>query len=230
LLTKAIEFHDKEGNFIQASFISSAKYFKNKGIIEITVSYLLRPYLINLREKYTTFQLVSSLILSSKFAKRIYMLCSQWKSIGRTRKYSIDELKHMLNLKDPVTNKEMLKNWSQFKEKVLDISVKQINTYTDIHINYRIEKKGRKIEYIIFDVEKTDAAQQIINFDTPGNEIDEIKKKLVNEFKLREDQADKIVKTVEIKKIHSMLYDIKMRKINGEIKSVGAYTAKIFNV
>jgi plasmid replication initiation protein len=230
LLTKAIEFHDKYGNFIQTAFIASTQYIENKGYLEIEIADKLRPYLIELKEQYTTFQLRSSLALSSKFAKRIYMFCSQWKTVGKTRKYSIEELKFMLDLKGD-NEKNSFERWSAFKTKVLDVSVKQINTYTDLRINYRLEKDGRRIAYIIFDVEKTDAAQSIINFDViETDERKAMRERLIGEFKLRKDQADKILLKFDMKEINRMLFDIKLKKINNEIKSLGAYSSKVFDV
>lgn len=229
LLSKVIEFYDYEDNYIQASFIEMAKYINKKGIIEIKVTQALKPFLLNLKSRYTTFQLVSSLALTSKFAKRIYMLCSQWKSTGITRKYKIEELKYMLNLIDTETNKEQLKNWSQFKEKVLDLSVKQINTYTDLKINYRLEKEGKKITHIIFDVEKTDASQQIIDFSITEETL-ALKERIISKYKLRKDQADKILANNDIPTIKKLLYDIQLKNANGEIKSIGAYSASVFNV
>lgn len=49
-----------------------------------------------------TKRLYSALKLSSKYAKRIYQLSSQWRDIGETKAYDLEEFKIMLKLKDPL--------------------------------------------------------------------------------------------------------------------------------
>ena len=127
------------------------EYMKGTGRIQIEFTNSIRPYLFELKDNFTSFQLYSALRLSSKYAKRIYAICSQWKDIGETKKTTIQELKKMLYVVDSKGN-EKFKQIGEFKRFVLDESVRQINERTDLHISYTLEKQGRSFKSIAFQV------------------------------------------------------------------------------
>jgi plasmid replication initiation protein len=70
-------------------------------MIELEVSDRLRPYLIDVKNNFTSYRLQAVFSLSSKFDKRIYQICSQWKDIEETPKMTLHNFKVMLSLKDP---------------------------------------------------------------------------------------------------------------------------------
>ena len=127
------------------------EYIKGTGRIQIEFTKSIRPYLFELKDNFTSFQLYSALRLSSKYAKRIYAICSQWKDVGETKKVTIQELKKMLYIVDNKGN-EKFKQIGEFKRFVLDEAVKQINERTDLNIDYRLEKQGRSFTNIAFQV------------------------------------------------------------------------------
>jgi len=127
------------------------EYITGEGRIEVKLSESIRPYLFDLKNNFTSFELLSALRLTSKHAKRIYALCSQWKDLGATKRFEISELKRMLNLIDDKGNEEYTEI-TMFKRKVLDVAVKQINEHTDLSISYTLEKEGRAFKSVIFTV------------------------------------------------------------------------------
>ena len=147
----------------QIWMFQKVKYLKGQGIIEVKLSEDILPYLFDLKNNFTSFELLAALRLTSKYAKRIYPLCSQWKDIGKTPKYDIKEFKKMLGLIDE-KGKEQLKQICQLRSDVLDISVKQINEHTDLHISYNMEKVHRTFKTIVFTI-KTQAIAETIPFD-----------------------------------------------------------------
>ena len=138
-------------SYIQLWMFQRIEYVHGTGIIEVEFTNPIKPYLFDLKDNFTSFQLYSALRLSSKFAKRIYTLCSQWKDKGKTQIFSLDEFKKMLALLDDKGN-EQFERLSDFKRYVLDASVKQINQHTDLQIGYTLEKKGRSFQNITFTV------------------------------------------------------------------------------
>ena len=126
-------------------------YVLGEGRIEVEFANPIKPYLFDLKDNFTSFQLYAALRLGSKYAKRIYALCSQWKDKGQTQTFSLDELKKMLHLLDDKGN-EQYKPLSMFKKFVLDESVKQINKHTDLEIGYTLQKRGRSFNSITFSV------------------------------------------------------------------------------
>lgn len=153
---------------LQLWLFSSVKYIKGTGSFEVELSERALPYLTELKEQYTSIQLSSLLMCSSKYAKRLYMLGCQWRGRGAVPMMEINELKIMLGLKDPKgKRKEKYKNWSDFNTKVLEVAKKQINDNTDIYIDYKFEKLGRAYHWIEILINFKAGHQLQIQFDKP---------------------------------------------------------------
>jgi plasmid replication initiation protein len=138
-------------SYVQLWMFQRIEYMHGTGTIEFEFTNSIKPYLFDLKDNFTSFQLYAALRLGSKFAKRIYTLCSQWKDKGKTQTFSLEEFKKMLALLDEKGD-EQFERLSDFKRYVLDSSVKQINQHTDLEIDYILEKKGRSFQNITFTV------------------------------------------------------------------------------
>jgi plasmid replication initiation protein len=156
-----------EKTYEQLWMFQRVKYLLGQGIIEIKLTEDILPYLFDLKENFTSYELASALRLTSKYAKRIYQLCSQWKDKGETKRYDLQDFKKMLGLLDEKGNGK-IKQIGQLREKVLDVAVKQINEHTELHISYSLEKKIRTFKNIVFTV-KPQALAETIPFElVPG--------------------------------------------------------------
>ncbi|GAA4509080.1 hypothetical protein GCM10023172_42150 [Hymenobacter ginsengisoli] len=152
-----------ETRYRQLWMFQRVDYLLGQGIIEIKLTEDITPYLFDLKENFTSYELASALRLTSKYAKRIYQYCSQWKDQGETKKYDIQDFKQMLGLLDDKGNEKMLRI-SDFRESVLDVAVKQINEHTELNISYKLEKRVRTYTHIVFTV-KPQALAETIPFD-----------------------------------------------------------------
>lgn len=152
-----------ETRYRQLWMFQRVDYLLGQGIIEIKLTEDITPYLFDLKENFTSYELASALRLTSKYAKRIYQYCSQWKDQGETKKYDIQDFKQMLGLLDD-KGKDKAVRMSDFRESVLDVAVKQINEHTELHISYKLEKRVRTFKNIVFTV-KTQALAETIPFD-----------------------------------------------------------------
>ncbi|TYZ05753.1 replication initiation protein [Hymenobacter lutimineralis] len=152
-----------EKSYKQIWMFQQVEYHLGQGIIEFDLTKHILPYLFDLKDNFTSYELAAALRLTSKYAKRIYPLCSQWKDLGETKKYDLQEFKRMLGLLDDKGNEKM-KQINELRGKVLDIAVKQINEHTELHVSYKLEKVGRSFKNIIFTV-KPQALADPIPFD-----------------------------------------------------------------
>lgn len=155
--------HKSRDVFRQLVLFKRIDYILGTGIIEVEFNEYATQYLFDLKNNYTSFQLQAALNLTSKHAKRIYQICSQWKDKGLTPKTAILELKRTLGLANE-KGREEYADISMFKKKVLDISVRQINEKTDLWIDYELEKEGRSFQSIVFNI-KSQALAETIPFD-----------------------------------------------------------------
>jgi plasmid replication initiation protein len=156
--------HKKEKSVLEATFFASCEYIQGEGCVEVEISSKVRPYLIDVRNNFTSLKLYSVLTITSSFAKRIYQLCCQWKDIGQ-KDYSLDELKYILKLKDPEgKEKEKYPKPAAFEERVLKISKAQINEYTDLNIDYEIIKNKKKDYTVRFYIDRQKPKQLPLEF------------------------------------------------------------------
>jgi plasmid replication initiation protein len=152
-----------EKSYEQIWMFQRVKYHLGQGIIEFDFTKHILPYLFDLKNNFTSFELAAALRLTSKYAKRIYPLCSQWKDLGETKKYDLQDLKKMLGLLDDKGN-ERMKQLIDLRTNVLDVAMKQINEHTELHVSYKLEKVGRSFKNIVFAV-KSQALAEPIPFD-----------------------------------------------------------------
>lgn len=125
----------------QVWMFQSVDYHVGKGTIEVTLSEKILPLLFDLKGNFTSYELKAALKLSSKYAKRIYQICSQWKDKKQTQMFDIYELKDILGLIND--GKEAYPLFGSFKQQVLSTAIKQINRETDLEIGLLTEKKGK---------------------------------------------------------------------------------------
>ena len=103
----------------------------------------LKPFLLELKDNYTIFQLEKVLCFDSKYSFRLYEL---FKSTEYKEKIvlSVEELKEKLMIADKYDR------FTTFKEKVLNKAISEINTYTYINIKYNLIRTNRTITHIEF--------------------------------------------------------------------------------
>ncbi len=223
LLDRELFIIRENGNYLQIRPISSAEY-DSHGMIEIGLDAKIRPYLFELKNNFTTFELNMVLSLDSKFSKRLYEMLAQFRSTGLLR-ISVREFKERLKLYDPKTGNEQYEKWSAFEKYVLKVAQKEISEHTDLAFEYTLKKTGKRITDIEFKFNRPKAVAAPPPQDETTARLFE---RLTTDFRLRKDQAEKIIAQFPAKDINRSLYDISLKK--KDIANIGAYTAKTFNV
>lgn len=163
-----IQVTDDEREILQLWLFASVQYIDQGRAFRVELSERAMPYLVNIKKEFTYLQLKSLLSVQSKWAKRIYNLCCQYRSMGYVPEMEIGELKEYLGLKDPEgKKKEKYQDFNRFKTKVLDVAKKEINENTDIQISYELEKLGRAYYWIKFLINGRAIGQMDIDFKEP---------------------------------------------------------------
>jgi plasmid replication initiation protein len=145
VLIRKMEDYGRE-SITYTHIVSYAKYWTGKGYADIKISKEIAPYLFELKKNYTSYKLSQITKLSSIYAVRIYeMLKKQEKLGGRT--FFIDDLRKKLSIPE---NK--LKAFKDFRLYVLDIAKREIDEKTDILIDFKFIKTGRKITAVQFHI------------------------------------------------------------------------------
>ena len=159
--SRMFEIETKE-SLTQIWLFSKVKYLFGTGSFSIEINQNAIPYFFQLKNNFTAMQLKSVLNCTSKYAKRLYGLACQWRSVGKKR-FEIEELKKMLGLIDKKGN-EQFTRISEFKIKVLDMAKNQINEGSDIYFDYKLIKQGRSFRWVEIFINTKMGQQLEINF------------------------------------------------------------------
>ena len=133
-------------------FTQSADYGQGEGTVSFRFADAIIPMLVELERNFTTYEIKQVAELSSSYAMRLYEFFMQHldKKTGKGwLDISLDDLRFRFGLL-PTEYKTM----SNFKAYVLDFSLKQINTKTDLSATYTQRKQGRVIVGFRFDFER----------------------------------------------------------------------------
>lgn len=130
-------------------WISSAEYDGN-GTLTLRLSDEIKPYVLELEKWFTQYQLKNILEFNSYYAIRLYEIirCEDGAAGGRKEKleFYIDELRQLFDCE------KKYERVSQFKAKVIEVAVREINEKSDIYLEVEYKKTGRAITSVLFSV------------------------------------------------------------------------------
>ena len=126
-------------------FVQRASYSEGGGYVEVMFGNDVIPLITRLSEQYTEYELKQIKDLSSIYALRIFEILMQWFRIGKTPKITIENLRTRLGIEE-----HQYKLMSDFKKRVLDHAIKEVNDNTNITATYEQYKEGRRIAGFIF--------------------------------------------------------------------------------
>lgn len=136
----------EDGEEILIRWIERPYMNKRKGIVKIKLDEYMKPFLLQLKEHYTQYQLTYILRMKSRYSLRLYELIMSYfyEKLGSYSKvFAVDELKRLLDAEKYV-------RFCNFHSDVLRPAVAEINQYTDVDLTYNQVKKGRKTIAIEF--------------------------------------------------------------------------------
>lgn len=124
----------------KSRFVQRASYSDGGGYVEVMFGNDVIPLITRLSEKYTEYELKQIKDLNSIYALRIFEILMQWFSLGKTPKITIENLRTRLGIEE-----HQYKTMGNFKNRVLDHAIKEINNNTSITASYEQHKEGRRI-------------------------------------------------------------------------------------
>lgn len=137
-------------------WVSEISYVDNEATVSLIFSPAVVPLITRLEERFTTYELKQVSQLTSRYATRLYELLISWRSTGKTPIFEVDTFRQQLGVAaDEYTRSD------NFKRRVLEVAISQINTFTDITVQWEQHKTGRSISGYSFTF-KTKAPSKII--------------------------------------------------------------------
>jgi len=130
---------------VRSRWVSRIFYVDDLALLEITFAPDVVPLITRLEEHFTKYEAKQVAHLTSKYATRLYELLIAWREVGKVPQLELSEFRNRLGLLD-----NEYTAMSDFKKRVLEPSIKQINEHTDITVTYEQHKKGRIISGFSF--------------------------------------------------------------------------------
>ena len=120
-------------------WVSGISYVEGAGIVKLRFAPEVVPLITRLEQNFTSYELmqVSNLNL---YATRLYELLVCWRSTGKTPIIEIGEFRSRIGLQE-----HEYKPMNNFKNRVLEPAIRQINEHTDITVKVEQHKTGRSI-------------------------------------------------------------------------------------
>lgn len=141
---------DTDGNPVKSRWLQRVKYLNDQAAIELCFTYDVVTEITRIDgiERYfTQYLLQQTSQLKSAYSVRLYELLVQWKEAKGTPVFEINTFREQLGL--GVNEYQIMGN---FKLRVLDMAVNEINEKTDLKVSYEQKKQGRKISGFLFNV------------------------------------------------------------------------------
>lgn len=123
-----------------SAWVQYIDYSEQEASVKLIFATKVIPLICKLEKQFTSYELVQVSELTSAYAIRLYELLMQWKSVLKTPVFALEEFRESLGV-DASEYVQM----HNFKSRVLDVAVAQINEHTDITAKYEQHKAGRKI-------------------------------------------------------------------------------------
>ncbi|WHR56391.1 replication initiation protein RepM (plasmid) [Wohlfahrtiimonas chitiniclastica] len=135
------EFSFIRGNeTILSRWVSTIKYCDETATVSLIFSPEVIVFISELEKHFTSYNLQSISGLTSSYAVRLYEIMSCWKYVQKTPIFGIEDFRQRLG----VATHEYPR-MSNFKTRVLDIAIKQVNTFTNLTVKCEQHKAGRNI-------------------------------------------------------------------------------------
>jgi len=111
----------------------------------------LKPFFLELKEKFTLFPLGEYLTLTSVYAQKIYLLLRSWRSVP-SFSITIEEL--AASTDTPATYR-----YQDIRRRIIEPAMREIKKKTTLRVTWETVKEGRKVTAILFRFKNRDQQQ-----------------------------------------------------------------------
>ena len=150
LFNRRFSYLDDEGKVIKSRWIQQVRYLDDEGAIELVFTLAVVNGISRIdgaENFFTSYLLEQTSSMDSIYSVRLYELLVQWKAAKNTPMFELEKFRDQLGVE--VTE---YKAMCDFKKRVLQVAIDEINEKSDIKISYEQVKKGRSIAGFKFKV------------------------------------------------------------------------------
>ncbi|HHX0247003.1 TPA: replication initiation protein RepM [Enterococcus faecalis] len=150
LFNRRFTYHDDDGKPIKSRWLQQVQYHDGEGGIDLVFTLAVVQGISRidgLEQFFTSYLLEQTTQFDSVYSVRLYELLVQWRSMKHTPTLPLDTFRGQMGL-----GVNEYKAMCDFKKRVLDLAVDEINEKSDLKVSYEQEKKGRRITGFKFKV------------------------------------------------------------------------------
>lgn len=156
LYSRSVTIHDTDlatglPRVKETRWISEKAYIDGAGHIQVVFTPKVIEHITRLESEFTSYALEKVGNMTSAHAIRIYEMLAQYREIG-TRELNLKWLRDALQIEP-----HEYKLTADFKRKILDIAVTQINDHSDLKVSYSDKKTSRAITDFVFKIKDKNA-------------------------------------------------------------------------
>lgn len=221
LQQKTVYIEDKTNNTtLEAQWLSASRYYHGKGIIELEFSQMLGPYLLQLKNNFSSYKLWNILYLKSSYSTKLYKMLKQYLPLGKRKFSTIDELKEKLEIEDGNYEK-----YSHLKNRVLLSAQRELMEKTDIRFDLEEIKNGNRIISVVFHIYPNNKSSRIALNDAEFTDNEPIMN-LLARFEINRISASELIAQYGEKHIRSNIKYVYEKQRNVEIGNISGYIIK----
>lgn len=229
MLDRKLYIPKEKGGWLQMNLIASGEYIPEDGILEIEITPKLRPFLLGLKDNFTTYDIKNVLSMQSFYSVRIYELLKKEVYHGRGLDIRVEELREKLDI-----GQGQYKSYNLFKKRVILQAQRELSEKSDLSFEFEEIKEGRRVARIFFRIQKQE--RPIAGFPLlEGNANQEQKEELIQELRamgLSLKQAESLAGKKDLEQTKNAIQYTKenyrdRKGTDKEIKNPGAYLIKI---
>ncbi len=116
--------------------LDKIRYVEGDGCIEARFNDSMKPFLLELKRRFTIYQLEAFMQLGSRYSMRIYELLKMREDL-RWMRIPIRQLRELLSCEDKYSR------FGDFRRRVIDRAQSEIEESTDMSFTYKVEREGQ---------------------------------------------------------------------------------------
>jgi len=149
-----IQTEEDDGQRVYEGYnaLDKIRYAEGDGYIEARFNDSMKPFLLELKRRFTIYQLEAFMQLASRYSMRVYELLKMREDL-RWLRMRVEDLRKLLSCEDKYSR------FGDFRRRVIERAQSEINETTDISFTYKVEREGQSPVRVNFMIEPESEAR-----------------------------------------------------------------------
>lgn len=117
---------------------------KKRACIQFNFDPRIVPYLFDVKKRFTSYELGNVMQMQSVYGIRLYELSKSYEFRGG-HTFTLEEIRYLMGAEE-----ESYKRYSNLKQKIIEPAIKEVNSFSDLKVDYVEIKEGRKVTGLKF--------------------------------------------------------------------------------